>query len=322
MTESDIACPIWGNGYSADGYYLQDIRTWVIKDSPRAGGGYRVGQIGLSAVRELEDSQKSRLTTHLIDLRMQGVEWPIVTEEMAEDAKNGDSLRIPERAERLLRYFADHSQDIGAGHYIGLGDSAEWRALAWSESKDWLRVFKIAEYLASKHWIKLSDRGGSAEIEVLVDGYSRVAQESRKVDYTQAFVAMWIDDEMNAAYDCGIKPAIEEAGYKSIRIDRERSVDKIDDAIIANIRKSRFLVADFTHGKKGARGSVYYEAGFAHGLNIPVIFACRKDMINSLHFDTRQYAHIEWESPQDLRTKLLDKIIAFVVDRPENQSGM
>ena len=47
-------------------------------------------------------------------------------------------------------------------------------------------------------------------------------------------------------------------------------MDKIDDEIIGEIRRSRFLVADFTHGDKGARGSVYYEAGFAYGLGLPV----------------------------------------------------
>ena len=35
--------------------------------------------------------------------------------------------------------------------------------------------------------------------------------------------------------------------------------------------------------------SVYYEAGFAQGLNIEVIFTCRKDILEHMDFDTRQY---------------------------------
>ena len=130
---------------------------------------------------------------------------------------------------------------------------------------------------------------------------------------------MWFDDEMDAAYERSIKPAIEEAGYKPVRIDRELEVDKIDDAIIAHIRKSRFLVADFTYGEKGPRGGVYYEAGFAHGLNIPVIFTCRRDMVDELHFDTRQYVHILWDahSPEILHTELLDRIRARIGEGPE-----
>ena len=101
-------------------------------------------------------------------------------------------------------------------------------------------------------------------------------------------------------------------GGFGLRIDRKPDVDKIDDEIIAEIRRSRFLVADFTHGDKGARGGVYYEAGFAYGLGKPVIYTCRADMVDYLHFDTRQYAHILWETPEELREGLKNKIVARI----------
>ena len=100
---------------------------------------------------------------------------------------------------------------------------------------------------------------------------------------------MWFDRSMKDLREKGIKPGIMDAGYDPIRIDETESIEKIDDAIIAEIRRSRFIVVDFTHGENGARGSVYYEAGFAHGMEIPVIFLCRKDMISEIHFDTRQH---------------------------------
>ncbi len=81
---------------------------------------------------------------------------------------------------------------------------------------------------------------------------------------------MWLDSTMNDLWEKDIAPAITDAGYDPIRID------KIDDAIITEIRRSQFIVADFTHGEKGTRGSVYYEAGFAHGLDLPVIFCVEK----------------------------------------------
>ncbi|MDD9797634.1 MAG: hypothetical protein OXT03_00745, partial [Alphaproteobacteria bacterium] len=40
---------------------------------------------------------------------------------------------------------------------------------------------------------------------------------------------------------------------------------------------------------------VYYEAGFAHGLNKQVIFTVREDCADHVHFDTRQFNHIIWE---------------------------
>ena len=238
---------------------------------------------------------------------------------MVEDAKHRRPLPIPERALRLLRYFAESSEDIGQQFTMGEGGTVDWGALAWSESENWPRAFKFAQYLQSKGWIELTDWGNTASVEVLVDGYSEVVEQATNADSSQAFVAMWFDDETDVAFECGIKPAIEEAGYKPVRIDRELNVDKIDDAIIAHIRKSRFLVADFTHGEKGPRGGVYYEAGFAHGLNIPVIFTCRRDMVRELHFDTRQFVHILWDmqSLENLHIELYNRIRARIGEGPE-----
>ncbi len=135
---------------------------------------------------------------------------------------------------------------------------------------------------------------------------------------------MWFDDAMENVWRDGIKPAIEDAGYKALRIDRKEYTNKIDDEIIAEIRRSRFVVCDVTceliehNGEQIAihRGSVYYEAGFAHGLNIPLIFTCRKDVLEKIAFDTRQYPHIVWGTPEELRYNLATRIAAVVGDGP------
>ena len=63
-------------------------------------------------------------------------------------------------------------------------------------------------------------------------------------------------------FEDGFKPAIEDDNRtKAVRIDRLEHNRKIDDEIIAEIRRSRYLVADFT----GNRAGVYFEAGFALG---------------------------------------------------------
>jgi hypothetical protein len=43
-------------------------------------------------------------------------------------------------------------------------------------------------------------------------------------------------------------------------------------------------------------------------LERPVIWSCREDDLASVHFDTRQYNHIVWKEPVDLRTQLTDRI--------------
>ena len=158
---------------------------------------------------------------------------------------------------------------------------------------------------------------GSFTGTVTVEGYSQIAEQETNVDSSQAFIAMWFDDSMDKAYEEGIAPAIREAGYKALRIDRKEHSNKIDDEIIAEIRRSRFLVADFTQGEDGARGGVYFEAGFAHGLDIPVIYACREDVKDKLAFDTRQYNHIMWKTTDELREGLKNRIEAVIGEGPD-----
>ena len=185
--------------------------------------------------------------------------------------------------------------------------------MAWSESTDLNEVTFLRDYLDRQGWI---DGNSSYQYAVTVDGHRRISDVRENADATQAFVAMWFDEEMRAAYTYGIEPAIESAGYKPMRIDQKVDVVKIDDEIIAEIRRSRFLVADFTHGKDGARGGVYFEAGFALGLGVPVISTCREDAIDSVHFDTRQYHHTLWKGPEDLRDKLENRILAVIGEGP------
>lgn len=74
-------------------------------------------------------------------------------------------------------------------------------------------------------------------------GYARLAKlEKVKVDSSKAFVAMWFDKSLNPAFEDAIEPAIKDAGYTAVRIDNTDFLGNIPD----KIRRSRFIVADFT----------------------------------------------------------------------------
>lgn len=88
-----------------------------------------------------------------------------------------------------------------------------------------------------------------------------------------------------------------------------------DDAPAALI-KLRQLAEFLAKEVAGVRGGVYYEAGFAAGLGIPVIHMVRAADVERLHFDTRQINHIVWTDPADLRQKLVSRIGATL--SPQN----
>ena len=218
---------------------------------------------------------------------------------------------MPVRAERLLRYWVRTWGLVGERRDLSNDLLTDLTAYAWSESTEQKELVFFVKYLTNRGWLEVDKAMGYT---ITVPGYERVAEQLTKKDPSQCFVAMWFNDSMKQAYEEGIKKAIEECGYKALRIDQKKDVNKIDDEIIAEIRRSHIVVADFTHDAKGDRGAVYYEAGFAYGLGLEVIYACKKDPENKLNFDTRQYHHILWNDTKDLYTQLRDRIRARVGD--------
>ena len=136
---------------------------------------------------------------------------------------------------------------------------------------------------------------------------------SKVVQSDKGFVAMSFDQELAIAYEKGFQVGILNAGFDPVRVDRVEHVNRIDDEIIAQIKMASFVVADFTKH----RGGVYFEAGFALGLGLPVIWTCGKDDMKGLHFDIRQYNTIDWEEPKELATRLQYRIEATVGTGPK-----
>ena len=126
----------------------------------------------------------------------------------------------------------------------------------------------------------------------------------------ECFVAMWFSPEVDTLFADAIYPGAEDAGYRAIRVDKIDHNNKIDDEIIAGIRRGKFLIADFT----GQRGGVYFEAGFAMGLGKQIIWLVREDEINKIHFDNRQYNFTTWslDDLPALRRKIQLRIEATI----------
>ena len=197
-------------------------------------------------------------------------------------------------------------------------------SLAYAQSEEDFRAIleeaKILEYIAygndlvfafgDEHRVtSVQQQIFGAKINLRPAGWIRL-QEIRQFEpeSNQASVAMWFNGEVSETWENGLRAGTGDAGYDPVRIDGREHNNKICDEIIAEIRKSRFVVCDFT----GHRGGVYFEAGFAMGLGLPVIWTCREDAIKDAHFDTRQYNHITWKTPEDLREKLKNRIEATI----------
>jgi len=206
----------------------------------------------------------------------------------------------------------------------------------------------IFTMLYQEGFIQAPDRvNPQNDLAITAKGYQRLREIKKPGgDSRQCFVAMWFKPELNGAYEEAIKPAIEfiEDGedsprFEAVKIDNVEHVNDINDEIIAQIRRSKFMVCDLT----GYRGGVYFEAGFAYGLGLDVIYTCRKDWTKEgiltdsagqevsilydlsgneieikkegVHFDLAHRNRIEWspENLEDFRIKLENRIKAVIV---------
>ena len=232
------------------------------------------------------------------------------------------SFDVGVKARKLLSAIAKRSKF--AGDWVGICDQKN-RSLGYAETT--AEFIYLCTYIIGQRWCEQAE-GSSAvyadpdhpesiwnnqpEEPVLFQltpaGWE-IAQTRPRIESTKAFVAMWFNEEVQSAYDSGIHPAIhDDCGFRPVRIDTEHYNGDVVDQVLAEINESRFVVADLT----GHRNGVYFEAGYAMGQGIPVIWTCRDDAGKGTHFDAEHFNQIRWKDPADLRDKLQARIRATI----------
>jgi len=173
----------------------------------------------------------------------------------------------------------------------------------------------VIESMKRKEWIKIEiiKNGDLSYVKTLLEiaenGWLEIEKNIKHIYSKQGFIAMWFDPAMDLVKN-KIKEAINDTKiYLSQRIDEKQFNNEITGEILFEISNSKFVVADLT----GQRNGVYFEAGFAIGKNIPVIFTCKKEEEKSVHFDVRQYNIILWNDEEDLYVKLKDRILGTII---------
>ncbi len=130
-------------------------------------------------------------------------------------------------------------------------------------------------------------------------------------DSRLAFMAMKYGEEpLNTIHEEVIKAAVSQTGYDIRKLDEDKRAGLIDDKLRVEIRRSRFLIADLTHDNNGA----YWEAGYAEGLGIPVIYICEEEKFKSSksHFDTNHHLTVTWKNDVEGRKKFAEDLKATI----------
>jgi hypothetical protein len=218
----------------------------------------------------------------------------------------------PRLRDRALLALAAIVQEVGYELHKTVTFSNTFQIQAVSYSADQKELSLLLGILQDDGHIVVSG-AGSDTVRMTPAGLIQAEELSQSgAQSLQGFVAMSFDSSMNDAYTFGFDEGIRAAGYRAFRIDEKQHINGISDEILAEIRRSRFLVADYTDQKSG----VYFEAGVAIGLGIPVIGTCHERDFDKRHFDIKHINTLKWETPAQLATDLAKRISGAIGDGP------
>ena len=318
-------CPICQYGAYIEGYISKVKRDKILMVFCLRCGEYKLKEETkfLISERYSEDEQ------HLISSQINDVtldDHIFSVAEMNEFTKTSPPS-VDERAINLLKCFAEHYPQIGSGplmrhikHFSSKAPNIEEadfeRAIAkfvyqslsrsYSNNKEELDyLFMDYHILETKFINKFNNK-----LEISPKGWARLDELKIKIQESNiGFIAMKFTDELEEYSKKWFEGGIKDAGYEAAAMYKDQHTNLIDNEMIAQIKRSKFLVCDLTENSSGA----YYEAGFAHGLNKPVMFLCEKkffeDKVNGgVHFDTNHYPIRFWEYG-DNNGKALQKVL-------------
>lgn len=326
--ENRVKCPICGNS----------DYTFQSKNVINCGycGIYKISKdnINIKNLPVFSDEEQTILKTYMN--RFNDKKCPIINKNTIKVIRKRLALRthIPndllEKFDWIIKDFVRNTKFFGDCIKICKTEIAAPSELSYRYyfCRDIKEFENILKELKQQGYIHYVDSSTTWLVSLTAGGLKYAKSLFNCSTSQQVFVAMWFDNETKDLWN-KIKKSIEGnpnedknspnygANYKALRIDEKEHTNFIPSEIISEIKRSKFMIADLT----GYRGGVYYEAGYAEGLGIPVILTCNNDWFedkkdndqiikNGVHFDLKQKNILLWKN--DNLTEFQRKLVARI----------
>lgn len=283
----------------AHNYCIKDDESWHFK-SP----DYYFSLLPEKLVRE-SNNLRERILSVISSIFSASRKCPLIQEE---DRKDLSNITKTMRAAIRLRQYRQWDAQILSNEdmFLGVqraGQSEEEPLSPEAARKQFLTSFEglinvidLLDKVISNYDYRLSPSG------VSLSGYRP----------NTAFIIMAMDPENKELDDVldAIKEVFLSFGIEAKRADDIEHQDIITKKILDEITTSQYLFADLT----GERPSVYYEIGYAHAIERPVILFRKKD--TRIHFDLAAYNCPEYENLRDLKEQLSRRIEVMTNKKP------
>jgi hypothetical protein len=290
-------CPVCGNGAEVSGWAPNAARVIC----PRCGQ-FALTDSLINDLPELfkKSPLRAALMSHTIRRMQRGDQLVTILPSTAETFwSRGHLPSAKEQADDLILWIGDNQTDNASSITTSEPFLDAWiggiPGRGHAQGLRWL----VAEMESNRGAPKLfvhNFAGGRAVLQLTLAGWERystlkqVRNESRT-----AFMAMKFGDaELDDVVDKCFRPAVQKTGFELRVLTDNQRAGLIDDQMRAALLAARFVVADLTHGSFGA----YWEAGFADGRGLPVIYTCKRAEWQKAktHFDTNHMATVLWDT--------------------------
>jgi nucleoside 2-deoxyribosyltransferase len=168
-----------------------------------------------------------------------------------------------------------------------------------------IQIKYMSDYMTSQNLLKI----GHGCIAILPEGWNRITElHKNDTNNKQAFIAMSFSPDMKNIQN-KIEEGIIAAGYFPLAMNEYEHNKQVVPEILYQIKRSKFLIAEFSTYNNGA----YYEAGYAAGLGKEVIHICNKKKFKKKgHFDIKQKLSILYENEEEIPAALQKRIEATI----------
>ncbi|GAA3412095.1 hypothetical protein ACFFNY_10510 [Paenibacillus hodogayensis] len=210
-----------------------------------------------------------------------------------------NSPRIPvtieAKSEKLLLYFHRHVK--GPNETVVIRQLGEHFNLTYSPN---LQEFvHIIEKLRDE---RLLERTGTA-FKLTENGWREADAKAGGKLLKPCAVIVSDLEEVRAEWSMTIFPKLQQCGYFPRMIEHSR-FNKVGDSAFQTIAESKLLIADLS----GDCADIYFAAGYALGLEVPVLCSVKRSDAERLVIQSNQMRPIVWEQAEELADKLQQRL--------------
>ena len=204
-------------------------------------------------------------------------------------------LTIEDKGNRLLQYLYRHSE--GPGETVVIHPLAESYNLTYSPNQQ--ELVYIIDMLINK---KLLIREGR-NFMLTEKGWREAAASAGGKKLKPCFVLISDDEVIRTEWLEKLFPKIEQCGYLPRLLTHTKTYHQ-DKYSLELLTESKLIIADLT----GQSPEVYFAAGYAYGLDIPVIWTVNSSEANKLYVQINEIRPIVWGTTEELAVILQQKL--------------